>query len=325
MTKLKKPEPNPIEKAIGNRAKPKEIMGAVTGTEIPEVNLPPVAKTVPEEIPPNPSEIPDEPTPSEMLTLEELNRRTEERLRDEPEEILPQKTIKDVLTETIPTPVSKLDRLPVTKTSSQESPPQKNENSRVNAKYIQEGDGPVPLVAVVPLIELPPQTPEERQMQKEIFSELGGLLKTNTETDSNVAEKPPTEFESLPSYKKTIPNLPAEDIELTALRKYILEDGFVLATAAFHIVTLCSQPMVTPSTTTWAFRDRAQIPDMVLALLKQPGYIEDVWPSLKIIMSSNVGNSAWASGVLMTIAFSDVIRPLPALKELKRCSETEQK
>lgn len=118
-------------------------------------------------------------------------------------------------------------------------------------------------------------------------------------------------------YKIIQEELSAEDIELTALKKYIQEDGFVLATTAFHIVTLCSQPMVTPSTTTWAFRDRAQIPDMVLALLKQPGYLEGIWPSLKIVMGSNAGNAAWASGIAMTIAFFDVIRTLPTLKDLK--------
>ena len=111
--------------------------------------------------------------------------------------------------------------------------------------------------------------------------------------------------------------IPAEDIELTALRKYILEDGFVLATVAFHIVALCAQPMTTPSTTMWDFKDRAEIPAMVLALLNQPGYLEGIWPSLKIVMSSNKGNAAWCAGIATTIAFFDVVRTLPALKELQ--------
>ena len=114
--------------------------------------------------------------------------------------------------------------------------------------------------------------------------------------------------------------LPAEDVELIALRKYILEDGFVLATVAFHIVSLCAQPMTTPSTTMWAFKDRAFIPDMVLALLNQPGYLEGIWPSLKIVMSSNAGNPAWCAGIATTIAFFDCIRTLPALKELQNDS-----
>ena len=121
-------------------------------------------------------------------------------------------------------------------------------------------------------------------------------------------------------------NNPVEDVELTALRKYILEDGFVVATVAFHIVSLCAQPMTTPSTTTWDFKDRAMIPDMVLALLNQPSYIEGIWPSLKIVMGSNVGNPAWCAGIATTIAFFDVVRSLPALKELKKLkNEKNQK
>ena len=111
--------------------------------------------------------------------------------------------------------------------------------------------------------------------------------------------------------------IPAEEIELTALRKYILEDGFVVAAVAFHIVSLCAQPMTTPSTTSWDFRDRAMIPEMVLALLNQPGYLEGIWPSLRIVMGSNKGNSAWCAGIATTIAFFDVIRTLPAIEELK--------
>lgn len=116
---------------------------------------------------------------------------------------------------------------------------------------------------------------------------------------------------------------PAEDIELTALKKYIQEDGFVLATVAFHIVTLCAEPMTTPSTTTWDYKDRACVPDMVLALLNQPGYLEGIWPSLKIVMGTNKGNAAWCAGIATTIAFFDVIRTLPAIEELK--NETEKK
>ncbi len=110
--------------------------------------------------------------------------------------------------------------------------------------------------------------------------------------------------------------LPAEDSHLTALRDYIFENGFVVSAVAFHIVTLCSQPLVTTSTTTWDFWDRANIPGMVFTLLRQPGYIEGIWPSLKIVMGSNTGNSAWSAGIAMTIAFFDVIRTLPILKEM---------
>lgn len=140
--------------------------------------------------------------------------------------------------------------------------------------------------------------------------------------DCEAAQKEVQEYEGMKKEFTTLQMnckycIPAEDIELTALRKYILEDGFVLATVAFHIVTLCAQPMVTPSTTTWDFKDRANVPDMVLALLNQPGYLEGIWPSLRIVMGSNKGNSAWCAGIATTLAFFDTVRLLPTLKELQ--------
>lgn len=109
----------------------------------------------------------------------------------------------------------------------------------------------------------------------------------------------------------------AEEKEFIALKDYIFDNGFVVSTVAFHIVTLCAQPMVTPITTNWDYTDRAMIPDMVFALLKQPGYLEGIWPSLRIIMGSNKGNAAWCSAIAITIAFFDTIRILPTLEELK--------
>ena len=283
MTKKKKPEPNPIEEAIGDRANPP---AKLTFEELQKV-----AKDVKKAVvkgtilvPLNPSVIPDEPSPQEMLSLEELNRQTEERLQDQyPEEETPPKTIKDVLAETIPTPVSKLDRLPVTKNSSPESPPQEIEPK----KWTCQECGEIVVDWTSHICE-PSKYPEKRKPSAEQLAHL--------------------------SVEKT---QPAEDVELTNLRKYILEDGFVLATVAFHIVSLCAQPMTTPSTTTWDFKDRASIPDMVLALLNQPGYLEGIWPSLRIVMGSNKGNAAWTAGIATTIAFFDVIRTLPAIEELK--------
>jgi len=247
MTKPKNPESNPIEDAIGPRAKPQTPSEEATKEMTKLGNWD--ANT--ENFPQHPSEIPDVPSPSEMLTLEELNRRTEERLLDHPENrpMIP------------PIPASKPDLPPATTPSFQASPPQKIEN---------------PLDSY----------------------EFG--------------------TEKLVDYLEE--NYPAEDRELTALKKYIFEDGFVVSTVAFHIVTLCSQPLVTPSTTTWDFVDRAMIPEMVFALLNQPGYLEGVWPSLRIVMGSNKGNSAWTAGISTTIAFFDVIRTLPAIEDLKDAS-----
>ncbi len=236
----KKSEPNPIEKAIGDRTKTTKDVQPIVKTEAFK------------QLANQPEQMPDVPSPSEMLTLEELNRQTVERLQ----EPYPKEKIDQTITQTErQIPVSKHDLPPATKTSTPESPPQK-----INAG-------------------------------------VSDIIEKATMVD--------------------LLNLPAEDVELTNLKKYILEDGFVVATVAFHIVSLCAEPLMTPSTTMWDFKDRANIPDMVFALLNQPGYIEGIWPSLKIVMGSNAGNSAWSAGISTTIAFFDVVRTLPALKELQ--------
>ena len=268
---------NPIETAIGDRAKPKSNLA----------DLPENAVLTP--LPQNPSEIQDEPSHSEMVTLEELNRQTEERLQDQyPEQEQPEVKRELRPLENYPkAPVSKTDPQPATKTSSPESPPQKSnekpwEKVGEDTKFAGEkiDNSALPKGSKVTLCDCPQNHDES-------------ILHIET---------------------------PAEDIELTALKKYIFEDGFVLATVAFHIVSLCAQPMTTPSTTMWDFKDRAQIPDMVLALLNQPGYLEGIWPSLRIVMGSNAGNAAWTAGISTTIAFFDVIRTLPTIRDLKDAS-----
>ena len=279
MTKKKKPEPNPIEEAIGERAK--DLTAAEKFRQEYETEPLPTPET--------PSRIlrdaPEQPiTQDEMSSLEELNQKTTERYQDqypeEPQTLMPPHKIPKV-------PVLQPDPPPVTKTSSRESPPQKTDTNSA---------------------EKPPTEFEHIDASPQEIDEID---------EYQDAEKRPTMAESLGQKMNEAAKAPAEDVELVALRKYILEDGFVVATVAFHIVALCAQPMTTPSTTTWAFKDRAMIPEMVFALLNQPGYLEGIWPSLEVVMGSNKGNAAWTAGIATTIAFFDVIRTLPVIKELK--------
>ncbi len=326
MTKSK--NQNPIEEAIGDRAKtPKTepVIKSLSGQKIFQDGS--------VETPETPSQVlrdaPDQPlTKSEMLSLEELNRRTEKRLQDP----LPGEPIDQTITQTErQVLVLQPDPPPVTKTSSPESPPQKSEKMPVTAH-----DSPRNWDE---LDEIPPQKKVDiRKVVNHINNssvECPDCGECNSDDHrkhikqyNKMAEKIgipkiiPVDKDAdlkaaLSGIHEAVKTLPAEDVELTALKKYILEDGFVLATVAWHIVSLCAEPMMTPSTTMWDFRDRAQIPDMVLALLNQPGYIEGIWPSLRIVMSSNKGNAAWCAGIATTLAFFDTIRVLPALKELK--------
>lgn len=107
------------------------------------------------------------------------------------------------------------------------------------------------------------------------------------------------------------------DPELQALLEYVREDGFVVSTVAMNILLICGQPIVSPTTTTWMVPKGTDVPKLVYTLLLTPGYLESIWPSLKVMLGLSSGNAAWASGVATTIAFFDTVKMLPYLEELK--------
>lgn len=230
-------------------------------------------------------DVPDQPlTQDEMLGLEELNRQTEERLQDQPEKEIPPPVPPEpttIVTPKSPIPALKPDLPPqAIKTCTPESPPQVEMDIDEADKTIRE--------------ELP---------------------KAIEEVLSSEEAKP--HIKNIQEAFEHIGKLPVEDKHLTALREHIMGTGFTVSGVAFHIVALCSQPMTVPVTTSWDFKDRPMIPEMVFALLRQPGYLESIWPCLKVVMADNRGNAIWTAGIATTIALFDVIRTLPALKEMQ--------
>ena len=286
---------NPIEEAIGDRAKTPE-------------DLKPVAKTLPKpgqitylpgEIPETPSRVlrdaPDQPlTQNEMVDLEELNRQTEERFQNNDEKRFPQEPTRTITTPKSPQiPVSKPNPQPGTETSSQESQPPQKISYWCPTCDIDLRDKNS-LIAHT--------CPTSQEVDK--IDEYQDAIKTQ-----------PTMAELMGQKMNEAAKPPAEDKDLVTLREYILDNGFTAAGVAMHIRVICAQPMVSTATPDWDFVDRAHIPDMVFALLRQPGYLEGIWPSLKIVMGTSKANSAWTAGIATTLAFFDVIRTLPTLKE----------
>ena len=161
--------------------------------------------------------------------------------------------------------------------------------------------------------------PESENVASELDTQARGKIPTEGLTEAKLKDAV-TDFEAT-VYENCPKILPAEDIELIALRNHIFSKSFTPAGVAFHIVALCYQPLVTTSTTTWDFKDRASIPDMVHNLLRQPGYLEGIYPSLKVVMSDNIGNEIWSAGIATTFAYFDVIRTLPTLKEMENEKE----
>jgi hypothetical protein len=329
MTESKKP--NPIEEAIGERAKDPD--GAKKFRA--EYEIDPVGN-LPEQTHPKSSlkktkeqihrEAHDLQIPAD---LEALNQQTEERLLNhpttDPQNSLTKEQFKELVN---PTPqqfpkkvthVSKPDPQPVTETSSPESqPPQGNKpdicsfckEAQVTtvSGYVHTCEGGVFHVKPDGIFDESIDEPPNHEKHVATYNKTADKLGIPKIETSTMAE-------SLGQKMNDAVKVPAEERELTALKEYILDNGFNAAGVAMHIVMLCSQPMVTPSTTTWDFKDRANVPELVLNVLKAPGYIEGIWPSLSVVMGSNKGNAAWSAGIATTIAFFDVIRLLPVMKE----------
>jgi len=56
-----------------------------------------------------------------------------------------------------------------------------------------------------------------------------------------------------------------------------------------------------------------EIPVMVHARMMDPDYIASIWPSLKIVMGSNIGNLQWTANVATSITLFNVINLLPVI------------
>ena len=106
---------------------------------------------------------------------------------------------------------------------------------------------------------------------------------------------------------------PAEDPQLVLLRDYILSNGFNEACVAMHLSVICAQPLVVPSITTWAMPHYERIPAIVHKTLASSGFIETIFPALKVIMGDNLANLQWSSGIAISLTFFSVIQTLPYL------------
>ena len=293
-------EKNPIEKAIGKRTenppqmklspnKLKKITGKIAG-DIKQAVLARGEPTIHSE---------EEPTAEELVELEKLQQQTTELVGDEyPDSpMTPEAREKP---KTVPAP--KPESQSVTTPSSPESlePPQ--------------GD---PIVAVLHNHDGTTKGITNKELDRPAEEEFHPVGKPIT----NI-EKLPSDFKVKHTYETGVAGVAptpageeqeafntenqrrsyqlcheqsAEDVNLIDIRDYILSNGFNVAMVSMHLSILCAQPSVIPSTTAWAMPHWERVPEMVYKTLTTPGFIENIYPALKIVMGSNIGNKAGSS------------------------------
>lgn len=106
-------------------------------------------------------------------------------------------------------------------------------------------------------------------------------------------------------------NAPAEDIELVKLMEYLDGDGFAYSSVAFQLRTICGNPQVIPTMSQWQIPPALDVTRLVYDILMSPGYIESIWPILKILLGTNIGNSVWTGNIAITLALFDALKLFP--------------
>lgn len=111
---------------------------------------------------------------------------------------------------------------------------------------------------------------------------------------------------------------PAEEIGLSMLKEHIMSNGFNEAVVSMYLNLICASPNMVPSTTTWNMPKRERLPAMVYKTLIAPGFLDTIYPALKIVMGSNIGNTDWTASTSITFAFFGVIWTLPYILEMEK-------
>ena len=311
-------EKNPIEKAIGKRAEtppqktalPEPLINKLQPlmkeepltekklNEMIDSTLPPLKETTIHLSQETTIHSGEEPTPQEMTELEKLQQKTTELVGDE----YPDSPMERVIEKPKTPPAPKPESPSATMTSSQESlEAPEIDNHEIHRSNFEK-------------LALKESSGYPQKFTEEDVKDAQAAMFAENELRMKQASKQPTGGCGGIAGEPTS----AEEPELAVIRDYILSNGFNVAMVAMHLSVLCAQPTVVPSTTTWAMPHWERIPDMVYKTLTTPGFLENIYPALKVVMGSNIGNTAWSSEIAITFAFFGIIQTLPYVLEMEK-------
>jgi len=102
-----------------------------------------------------------------------------------------------------------------------------------------------------------------------------------------------------------------DDSNLRRLKEYIAGSEYEINRVMYQLSSLCSIPQVIPSMTLWDMQKGVDFPKLVFELVKTPGFVDNVWPYLKLLLGASKDNTVWAASVLTTIATFEAVKVLP--------------
>jgi len=100
------------------------------------------------------------------------------------------------------------------------------------------------------------------------------------------------------------------DTNLAALKEYVRGDEYSINWVRLHLSNLGRIPNVIPVMNLWDVPASLDIPKAVYDVVLTDGYLENIWPSLSMVMGSSRDNLRWTAGVLTTMSLFDTIRML---------------
>jgi hypothetical protein len=137
---------------------------------------------------------------------------------------------------------------------------------------------------------------------------------TDPGTSTSTSPRPPeTNVSSQASHDPPPPS--PVDPQFTKLAEHVLvnvDENYILA----HMGSILSNPTVVPPLNIWTPDVPINVPKLVRSLINQPGYLQQIYPILKVLMGTSFSNIEWTSNVLVTLAFYDMVKVLPFAQHL---------
>jgi hypothetical protein len=128
-------------------------------------------------------------------------------------------------------------------------------------------------------------------------------------------ENPPAIETSSPEHvAQTVPQKECEKEPetLRRIREYILSEQFNVRSVYIHLAQVSSNDCVVPRISLWAKpREMEKVAEIVHRIVTTPGFLENAYPSLCVVMANSVDNEVWSARILTTIALFECIKILP--------------
>lgn len=111
---------------------------------------------------------------------------------------------------------------------------------------------------------------------------------------------------------------PKIESEYQSLRDFLHGDGFNKTSVQYIVAEICSIQGSLPYPNTWLIPKQVDMIQLVYDIIIGTGYLSEIWPTLKIIMGTSIGNLKWAANIVTFLALHDALRLLPIISTAHR-------